>query len=236
MLHFSPSVKAHKLLHFIYLRQRSYLRRVQPEAVALVLRILDSQIKDDSPDLPWHCVLCLFQINLSFWDWAECKLICRRYTHAKRSAWLLSRLSSVYLLVVGTTFVQPLDKFGNVSVIFNVKLLFYIFYRKPDHSHNAVVRSYRFLGCTRCLLGQNNLSTVLSICLFSSSWWISLVWSPWEVIEHLSSFTSRCGMSNMPKFIRVWCLYEQKLHFQGDISAAVFWIHLCELKRELSGC
>lgn len=60
-------VKAHKLLHFIYHRQRSYLRRVQHEAVALVLRILDSEIKDDSPDLPWHCVFCLFQINASLY-------------------------------------------------------------------------------------------------------------------------------------------------------------------------
>lgn len=93
-------VKAHQPLHFIYHRQHSYLRRVQHEAVALLLRILDSEIKDDSPDLPWHCVFCLFQINISFWDWAEFKLICRRYTHAKRSAWFLSRLLNVNTLKV----------------------------------------------------------------------------------------------------------------------------------------
>lgn len=93
-------VKAHKPLHFIYHGQPSYLRRVQHEAVALVLRILDSEIKDDSPDLAWHCVFCLFQINISFWDWTAYKLICKRYTHAKRSAWFLLRTLDVKTLKV----------------------------------------------------------------------------------------------------------------------------------------
>lgn len=47
MLHFSPSSQSSQF-HFIYHRQR-YLKRVQREAVAL---LLDSEIKDDSPDLP----------------------------------------------------------------------------------------------------------------------------------------------------------------------------------------
>lgn len=42
-----------------------------------MLRILDPEIKDDSPDLPWHCVFCLLQTNISLWDWRAYVVICR---------------------------------------------------------------------------------------------------------------------------------------------------------------
>lgn len=129
---------------------------------------------------------------------------------------------TVYLLIVGSTFVQPLDTFVNVSFIFNVKLHFYIFYRKPDHSHNAVVRSYRFLGCTRCLLGQNKLS---------------LVWSPWEVIEHLRHH-SRLGVEWVTRqsLLGFGVCMSKSYIFEVIFQLLYFWIHLCELKCELAGC